>query len=354
MAKSAAPANPPWSDLEVPYPAGIPTMITPDEKRYLGWLGREYWRNEGDILEFGPWLGGSTWCLAWGMRASGRAEATSALHAVDNFRWREFMNGRGVDLPADTSFRSVFEENLAAFADLVRAVEARLPDEQLGDIEMDQPGRDYDSGLPLFDATSLPRPLEILFVDGAKSLPAWVHALRSVHTKLTPSALLVLQDYKASHAYWVPLIVEWMLEADASVLRIEHVLPANTVAWRSEGPLATAVAGLPASLAEVTPERGVELIERASGRLLAAGDPGGSRVVALSAVPFLAAKDEWHAAVEKLGSIDGAWPMRDLARELEAMGDWLARKGHPPRRSWSGRRRRAYHRSAQRVRRLLR
>lgn len=341
--------------MEVPLPPDVPTMITPEEKRYLGWLGRHGWRNDGDVLELGPWLGGSTWCLAWGMAANPRVTPEAALHAVDNFRWRAFMNGRGLELADGASFRSAFDANLGQFGALVRAHEARLPDESLGDIEMDRPGRDYDSGLPVFTADGLPRPLEIVFVDGAKSLPAWVHVVEQVHARLTEDALVVLQDHKAPHAYWVPMVVELLLEAAPGALRIEHVLPANTVAWRAPRPLpAAAVERLPRSLAEVDAERGVTLVERASRRLAEAGDAAGARVVALSAVPFLAAKDEWQAAAERLRAIDARWPMRDLARELDAMSGWLARKGHPPRRSLAGLRRRAYHGSVRRIRRVLR
>ena len=43
-------------------------MLSPEECQYLYWLGRSAWTGQGDVVEIGPWLGGSTVCLAAGMR----------------------------------------------------------------------------------------------------------------------------------------------------------------------------------------------------------------------------------------------------------------------------------------------
>ena len=64
----------------------VPCMCTPTE---LGRL-RDYCRNEytrrGDIVEFGPWLGGSTLAMLDGL------QPTDKLWVVDNFIWVAWMD----------------------------------------------------------------------------------------------------------------------------------------------------------------------------------------------------------------------------------------------------------------------
>ncbi len=107
----------------------IPTMITAEEQKYLYWLGAHYWQDVGHIFEIGPWLGGSTACLASGMRQRA-GHPGNKLHVFDNFIWREFMAGRAA-LPDSNGdcFQPYFERNLAAFTDLTAIHLQALPDD---------------------------------------------------------------------------------------------------------------------------------------------------------------------------------------------------------------------------------
>jgi predicted O-methyltransferase YrrM len=96
-----------WKWVRVTYPSEIPTMLQPEETQYLYWLGQSVWTSDGIVLEIGPWLGGSTMCLAAGMHASDRP-AAGRLHAVDNFLWREFMAARAASHPARRIIRTTF------------------------------------------------------------------------------------------------------------------------------------------------------------------------------------------------------------------------------------------------------
>ena len=46
-----------WREERFTYPEHVPTMISPEEKRYLHWLTRVAWSGAGDVVEIGPWLG---------------------------------------------------------------------------------------------------------------------------------------------------------------------------------------------------------------------------------------------------------------------------------------------------------
>src|SRR6187431_2237505 len=107
-----------WKNVPFAYPRAVPTMLAEEEKKYLFWLGRDAWRGEGLVVEIGPWLGGSTVCLAAGMRASSK-NTRGRLHTVDNFLWRDFMATRApLPLQNAQSFDSYFLNNIERYRDI--------------------------------------------------------------------------------------------------------------------------------------------------------------------------------------------------------------------------------------------
>src|SRR6185503_6716875 len=95
---------------------GVPAMVSRAEQKYLHWLTRTQWADRGHVVEIGPWLGGSTLCLARGMAAA-RPAARHRLHSFDNFTWRAFM-ARFAPLPLTDgeSFERFFAANVAEHA----------------------------------------------------------------------------------------------------------------------------------------------------------------------------------------------------------------------------------------------
>jgi hypothetical protein len=193
-----------WKWVRFPYPREIPTMLQPEETQYLYWLGASVWMSDGIVLEIGPWLGGSTVCLAAGMHASGRP-AEGRLHAVDNFLWREFMAARAaLPLVAGESFEPHFLKNLDTYRDIVVSHAATLPDETIeGDHEATAKRAAGEKAVPPFDVAPGTEPIEILFIDGAKSWRGMAHLLRIVREPRAGKTLLVCQDYKYWGTYWV-------------------------------------------------------------------------------------------------------------------------------------------------------
>jgi hypothetical protein len=146
-------------------------MISPEEKQYLYWLGSRVWRGRGCVVEFGPWLGGSTACLAAGMRDSGHP-AEGRLRVFDNFIWRAFMAERA-DLPLQPgdSFESYFQANIEPFREIVVSRACALPDETIAgdrDARTRRFAESEGETVALFEG-ALDAPVEILFIDGAKS-----------------------------------------------------------------------------------------------------------------------------------------------------------------------------------------
>jgi hypothetical protein len=313
--------RPPWRDEASPDLAGVPTMISAEERTYLHWLARCAWRDAGHVLEVGPWLGGSTLCLAAGMRARGAA-ARHRLHAVDNFLWRPFMEERAaLGLRPGQSFEARFRANLAGYADLVTVHAASLPDEPIPDDPEAAAQRDGAGGeRPLFAWDARER-IEILFIDGAKSWRGMRHLLLAVGASLQPETLLVCQDFKYWGCYWVPMILGLLSDA----LEIAHVVRAgDTVSFRLRAPLApAALAALPADVLASDPEQALAALEWMRRTLRDAGDALGAHTLALSRVKFLAHRGDLDAACRAFERSQAGWPLFARPGQLERARRYL-------------------------------
>lgn len=310
-------------------------MITREEARYLVWLARVAHDGRGDILEIGPWLGGSTVCLAAGMRANEQRDPAARLHVLDNFRWREFMSANGsprapLPIVAGQSFRPYFESNLRPWADLLEIHEAELPDEEDGFAGHPLASEDNSaSALPRFEGRWLTRPVSLAFVDGAKSWKGMVHALREIAPRLSPGALIVFQDYKSLGAYWVPLVVGALGDA----LALEHVLGNNSVTFRAARHLAEErLARLPAELGELDVGVALGWLAAAGALLREAGDGPGQRLVDLDAAFLLAALGRRAAARTQFRRCQRSWPLKSPPGPLRESAELLEHAiGRPPR-----------------------
>jgi methyltransferase family protein len=298
------------------YSPGVPTMITPEECSYLKWLGSEVWRDRGNVFEMGPWLGGSTLSLAAGMKCRGK-DSEHRLHVYDNFVWRSFMSERArLPLKEGDSFRPYFEENLRAYRDLVVVHEASLPDEAVdglaiavGDIDPEP-----DRILKWNDG-----PIEIIFIDGAKTWKGLLHLLRETVGSLEPGALVVCQDYKYSVTYWVALIME-LLEDHFS---LEHVLSRNTVTFRLRRRISvTELDDLP-DMQAIDRETGLKALSSAAARLREHGDSEGEFILKAAKVRFLGNIGDMAGALHVFREVEGSWPIRAETLNLERARTWL-------------------------------
>lgn len=172
------------------------TMLMPTEQQLLHALARDYFQNEGVIVDAGCFLGGSTLALASGLRDNPRFQAAprnAVIHTYDLFAVEPWTIG--IYFPEDTSldmsFESMFRENIAPFADLV-AVHS-------GDV----------TRAPVPNA-----PIEILFIDLAKHWTTNDAIVRAFFPKLIPGrSLIIQQDYLYQIATgWLPVTMEYFSE----------------------------------------------------------------------------------------------------------------------------------------------
>ncbi len=312
-----------WQTAEFDYPTHIPTMLTREEVRYLFWLGKSVWDGTGNLVEIGPWLGGSTACLAAGMKASG-LPAEKRLKVFDNFIWRQFMASRA-DLPIEPgqSFQSYFLENIKQYDDIVDAHARALPDEELShDNEADAKRFHSFEQVSLFDYM-FPDPVSILFIDGAKSWRGMLHLLKTLNNLLIPGqSYLVCQDYKYWGTYWVPVMISFLKDY---LEPVHNVLNGTTVTFRLTKPIPdTRINPFRQSVTQLDTSSALEMIDHSSNVLHQNNDPAGAANVSLAKVSLLSHQGKAGEAAEQFKRIQKKWRPSFPIWQLERAREYLS------------------------------
>jgi hypothetical protein len=203
---------------------GATTMLSIEERQLLAWLTESYWEGEGAIVDGGCFLGGSTVALAEGLRANASAPADARIDVFDLFEVEPYMVELyfgHTTLQAGDSFRSEFDRATAEVADLLE-----VHDGDLAELGWDD------------------RPIEVLFVDFAKSWSLNDVVIRQFLPCLIPNRSVVLQqDYAFAFQPWVAITMEHLRDYFEAVAFAEY----NTVVFVCREPVPRDVA-LPSEL----------------------------------------------------------------------------------------------------------
>ena len=171
----------PWETNPVPDEVYAPKgMVGPEERRCYFWLGRNWLSGLGCIVDAGAFLGASTLCFAAGAAAAGRRHfnGDQLVHAYDYFKVVDDYVGDAIaqdfrPITRGERYLDIFTAQTSAYADIIRAYP--------GDF-LTQKWR----GLPV----------EILFIDIAKTSDLCAHAVREFFPCLIPGrSVVVHQDY---------------------------------------------------------------------------------------------------------------------------------------------------------------
>lgn len=178
----------PWEEIPFPPTAKLgPSMLQIDELRYLYWLARDGVPQTGQIVELGPWQGGSTGALAQGLRDRAVKTPNVKVHAFDRFVWDTYASQFSPDLALKVGddMTSVFQKHTKAWEDLIQV--------HKGEIE----NAAWDPA----------QPISLLFVD-APSTPTVLQAAWNIFgPALRPGSIVVFQDYKHWSASFLPAAV---------------------------------------------------------------------------------------------------------------------------------------------------
>lgn len=278
-----------------------------NEGLYLYYLARDHYRGDGVIVDAGSFLGRSAWFLGSGLAANrrlGRPPA-SRIHCFDNFIvndeftreaiQREF----GQDLPLGASIRPLFDS-------ATRSVAAWLAVHE-GDFQT---------------CSWEPRPIEILFVDIAKSESLHQRLVELMFPCLIPGqSVVVQQDY---HHPWLPYVhtsMEYLHEYfelveprvdDSAAFLLRRPIPGEALrsaARVHELPFAEQLALMDHAIARL-PEGSRRHVELARARLLGQGRGHDAMRAALDEIdtryPSVDGDERWGAYREQMSSVMAA------------------------------------------------
>ena len=183
-ATSSSTARPWRNTILPPEITAVPTMLSVEERQYLIWLTETKYEGWGAIAELGAFLGSSSVALAEGLRRKG---SKAKIRAFDLFLWDHHMTEAVGSLCKDgDDFLPIYLRETAAYAPWIEAQK-----------------------LDLMDASWSEGPIEILFVDSAKTWDLTNAILKVFGGHLVPGrSRVVLQDFRYPWAHCLPLIFD--------------------------------------------------------------------------------------------------------------------------------------------------
>jgi hypothetical protein len=293
----------PWHTSDDPPEnvSAIPAMITPEERRLLYWLGREYYSGAGRILDAGCYLGGSTTALASGLAARPERPTERPIVTYDLFVLDFSML---IDLPADTaldegeSFRGLFDENVEPYADLVEV----------------RAGNVLDIGWS-------GEPIEIAFLDLLKTWPVNDYVTREFFGHFIPGRTILLQqDFVHEFAPWIHvtmgMLAPYFELLDAfdwcsATYLLQEPIPREVLETRTRK--------------DLTPKQIVEYMDRAIAPM--SGDARGTLEVAKAVLLLLVEGPE--AMRRQLDLVDEKYPHSErIQRSVELAYGWGMMMGY--------------------------
>lgn len=158
----------------------------PAERAWVTRCLRQDHLPDGEVVELGTWLGAMSVAIGSALRDSGRPGAR--FHAYDTFRLEghaaELCDALGGASYADgDSFRSLYDQRIAPFAELVEVHEG-----------------------PVEQAHWNPSTaIAFLFNDVAKSWSTWLAVRRTFYSALRPGSIVVEQDFAHPYTPWIHL-----------------------------------------------------------------------------------------------------------------------------------------------------
>lgn len=242
-------STPEWQVYDIRTSTGTiraKSMLSILEIALLYAVARDHYTGEGEIVDGGPLLGVGTNALAQGLAENQRvASKASRIWSFD--LWLAQGMGRCVE-GVGTQTGSVFEEFLRVNHDYRHQISASPGD--------------------LLAMTWRPKPIEILFVDIAKSLELNAYVLKHWFTRLIPGrSILLQQDFVYFDQWWIAVTMEYfaaefdrlgfVFGATAYYLCTKPVSNEKITAFLALGPqdhlalLERAIAKAPPSVAEV-------------------------------------------------------------------------------------------------------
>ena len=205
----------PWEDGKAPNELyGPKGMVGPEERRCYYWLAKNWLSDRGHIVDAGAFLGSSTYCFANGAAAGGRREymGEPLIHAFDYFKVVDKYVGESISrdfrpIADGESYLDIFESQTADYRDMIQTYAGNFLDQRWNG-----------------------RPIEILFIDIAKTSELNAYAIGEFFGSLIPGhSVLIQQDY---YHCWHPYIHVSMEYFDDEFELVDEHVPHQSRVWR--------------------------------------------------------------------------------------------------------------------------
>lgn len=207
--------------------AQIPSETSLRERRFLYLISKFLWSGSEDILEIGPFLGGTTRALALGALHNKSVVKSGKVRAIDKFdsyyghdRLKKYILSS--NLPSNIKKRSVdLVSEDGGFYSAFLSIHDNQPYSHL----VEPLVADLECASPI----ELPNSYKILHIDGCKSWRSTVNLFASLTKPCENGTILILQDYYWYSCFWLPVImsflngrVERIGEIDSTCVFVAH------------------------------------------------------------------------------------------------------------------------------------
>lgn len=287
----------------------IPTETTSGERRLLFTHFSQIWPGEGTVVEIGPFLGGTTRAIAWGMASNPRLASGAVLHTFDRFdeyysaeklrltiepmvRSGVFTASQADELCRDANFERLFHaiHSPHDYARLVRLHNSPLPDRP-----------EEINGSTSLDCLADAGEFTALFIDGCKSWASTHYAMKTLLPRLRVGEPVIFQDFGWYTCFWITSLTHALREffepgerADATyVFRLKRAITAADIEKR--------FARTPVEMGETFFRKSAAVLFE---RSRAAGDLQGELIAQLHQVAALATIGRLVAAADILKKLD--------------------------------------------------
>lgn len=193
----------------------LPSETTKGERQLLFNFFSTFWQAEADVLEIGPFLGGTTRAIALGMLSNPKSRNGSRLVTVDRFgkyydgvRLAEYMRPlfeSGV-LSARLQQELTANSELVDFLEIFDAIHREEPYFGVLDIRNQflPDKREVAETAPLLFKLKPGEKFDSVFVDGCKTWYGTKYFMREVSSHVEPGCYFIFQDYGWFSCYWIP------------------------------------------------------------------------------------------------------------------------------------------------------
>jgi len=194
----------------------IPSETTKHERRFIYNYFQKIWKGETSVLEIGPFMGGTTRCIAMGMLSNPCRRDSVKLFTYDKFcgyytrealvKYLQPLVRQNVlqaediefQLQEDAHFKFLFDKihKNSLYGDFIESFEGALPDTV----------KELDTTQKVFTPPS-GESFEIVFVDGCKSWYGTKYFMSKICSHLSPGSHLIFQDYGWRSCFWLPVFL---------------------------------------------------------------------------------------------------------------------------------------------------